>query len=900
MEESKIKQFAQLYQNFLKSGRMESRNKQIQLVPTFREIIEETLKNDPLENKHLTGLIQMLGAGSKTDTFQRYLTVNIKNSEKRDKILAKFKSIGETGFTGRGLQAIASTKQEELKKIKLFLKEVFSVKTVEHGMKLTKEFNDLKIPQITPGIYSPWLYYINPGIFPIINNSTIRFRKWLGMPSDYPSFIESANQLMSKVNETDHGRLDWFAHLYGINAPEMEQLDIGDRKLFKVSHGSFINYGPFKKAGILKILEEKNWIAMGNETGLNQFDIFSKEARIGDYVYVCYGGKNVYAIGQISSEVKSLNKALNNFPSKEEWSYREINLLFKAQNSNVAELTGEKKNFMPGGNSTFWEVPQESITDLNEKIFMPKFGVEILTTKISGNGPGNTESRNTILYGPPGTGKTYNALPMALNIINGFELKDSYSKEEWIVLKKQFDDLREEGRIEFVTFHQSMSYEDFVEGIKPKMDETSTEKGEIPEQLHYEISDGVFKRIADRAAATEKISQHSENYKMPDDILSEIDNVGFGKIRFENWVPGNEVYEYCMENNVICVPYEVDLDFSDSNNESQTEQILTDNKYGWHEKVGIKTIKHWLKKEDIVFITSVGKNSVKAVAQITSDYYYNPDSSISFSHFRKVKWLMKDVNIPVDSVYSTQFSSYAASLLYRARVRKDFFKKQDKRENLKYVLIIDEINRGNIANIFGELITLLEPSKRVGESEHLKIKLPYSKNDFEVSSNLYLIGTMNTADRSVEALDTALRRRFSFREMVPNPELIKTAGALRETDGKIGDIDVVKLLETINKRLEKLIDKDHRIGHSYFMHIKTEAELQLAFKDKVIPLLEEYFFGDFGKIGLVLGSSFVEKLKDNAVFASFDDYGDAKQDLAERPVYKIKDPIEWDFISIYQ
>jgi len=512
----------------------------------------------------------------------------------------------------------------------------------------------------------------------------------------------------------------------------------------------------------------------------------------------------------------------------------------------------------------------------------------------------DTSPLNTIMFGPPGTGKTYNALPLALNIINGFELKDSYSKEEWSILKKQFDELREEGRIEFVTFHQSMSYEDFVEGIKPKMDETSTEKGEIQEQLHYEISDGVFKRIADRAAATEKISQHSENYKMPDTILSEIDDVGFGKIRFENWVPGNEVYEYCMENNVICVPYEVDLDFSDSKSEAQTEKLLTDNNYGWHEKVGIKTIKHWFNKKDIVFITSVGKNNVKAVAQVTGDYFYNPDSSISFSHFRKVKWLMKDVNIPVDSIYSTQFSSYAASLLYRARVRKDFFKKQDKRENLKYVLIIDEINRGNIANIFGELITLLEPSKRVGESEHLKIKLPYSKNDFEVSSNLYLIGTMNTADRSVEALDTALRRRFSFREMVPKPELIKTAGALRKTDGKIGDIDVVKLLETINKRLEKLIDKDHRIGHSYFMHIKTETELQLAFKDKVIPLLEEYFFGDFGKIGLVLGSSFVEKLKDNAVFASFDDYGDAKQDLAERPVYKIKDPGDWDFISIYQ
>jgi len=507
---------------------------------------------------------------------------------------------------------------------------------------------------------------------------------------------------------------------------------------------------------------------------------------------------------------------------------------------------------------------------------------------------------NLILFGPPGTGKTYNALPLALNIINGFELKDSYTNQEWKRLKEQFDVLREKGRIEFVTFHQSMSYEDFVEGIKPKMDQAATETVDGAERLQYEICDGVFKRIADRAAATEKISQQSENYMMPHDILSKIDNVNFGKIRFENWAPGNEVYEYCMANDCICIPYEIDYDFTDSNSETQTEKISTENHFGWHEKVGIKTIKHWMKKNNIVFITSVGENIVKAVAQVTGDYYYNPDSDISFSHFRKVKWLMKDVNIPVDSVYSTQFSSYAASLLYTERVKKDFFKQQYRRENLKYVLIIDEINRGNIANIFGELITLLEPSKRVGESEHLKIKLPYSKSVFEISSNLYLIGTMNTADRSVEALDTALRRRFSFREMPPDPELIKTAGALKETSGKLGDIDLVKLLETINYRLEKLIDKDHRIGHSYFMHIKSKDELVQTFKDKIIPLLEEYFFGDFGKIGLVLGSSFVEKVTDTAVFAPFDDYDkSAAQDLAERPVYRIKDG-GWDFKSIYQ
>ncbi len=170
---------------------------------------------------------------------------------------------------------------------------------------------------------------------------------------------------------------------------------------------------------------------------------------------------------------------------------------------------------------------------------------------------------------------------------------------------------------------------------------------------------------------------------------------------------------------------------------------------------------------------------------------------------------------------------------------------------------------------------------------------------------------MNTADRSIEALDTALRRRFSFREMAPDSGLIKTTGTLKPT-GIIKNphngetIDVVKLLNKINERIEKLIDKDHKIGHSYFMHITNLAELKTAFKDKVIPLLEEYFFGDFGKIGLVLGNSFVERVDhadfDFADFAGYNHDGGIAQDLAERPVYRIKKPHEpgsWNFKDVY-
>jgi hypothetical protein len=213
-----------------------------------------------------------------------------------------------------------------------------------------------------------------------------------------------------------------------------------------------------------------------------------------------------------------------------------------------------------------------------------------------------------------------------------------------------------------------------------------------------------------------------------------------------------------------------------------------------------------------------------------------------------------------------------------------------------YALIIDEINRGNVANIFGELITLIEEDKRMGKKEALSAVLPYSRDSFVVPHNLYIIGAMNTADRSVEALDTALRRRFTFIAVPPRPDLIEQPDSLV--------VDLKLLLQTINARIEKLLDKDHAIGHSYFMGIaeSTEpfAELQRVFGTKVLPLLEEYFYGDPAKIGMVLGERFVTR-NDGAVEWAKGDWG--IDDFEERRLYTLQDPLvlsEEDFRSIYE
>lgn len=211
----------------------------------------------------------------------------------------------------------------------------------------------------------------------------------------------------------------------------------------------------------------------------------------------------------------------------------------------------------------------------------------------------------------------------------------------------------------------------------------------------------------------------------------------------------------------------------------------------------------------------------------------------------------------------------------------------------RYAIFIDEINRGNVSAIFGELITLIEPDKRIGAINELRVKLPYSKREFGVPKNVDIIGTMNTADRSVEALDTALRRRFSFIEMQPNPEVL--------SNSEYQDVDLKQLLETINQRIEVLVDKDHQIGHSYFIGIQNLEDLKLVFKDKIIPLLEEYFYGDFGKIGLVLGGNFIYQEENTAKFPK--DFTYENDFLEDKKVYRFTPFESWNeqtFISVYE
>lgn len=293
---------------------------------------------------------------------------------------------------------------------------------------------------------------------------------------------------------------------------------------------------------------------------------------------------------------------------------------------------------------------------------------------------------NQILYGPPGTGKTYNTVLKAMSIIDNTEYKD-VSDEKYSELKTRFDELKQKGQIEFVTFHQSYSYEEFIEGIKPDLN---------ADNLGYKLESGIFKNICHNS------------------VKKAIDNF-------------DEVYEKCI-------------------NDLSSQCI---------------------------------ENSKKP-----------------------------------------------------------------------HILIIDEINRGDVSKIFGELITLIEEDKRIGNKYQMKITLPYSKETFGVPNNLYIIGTMNTADRSIALLDTALRRRFDFEEIMPRPELLK---------GKVVEgINLQTLLTRINERITDKYDRDHQIGHSYLINVNTKEQLERAYKNKMLPLLNEYFYNETEIVAEVLNCSKTE------------------------------------------
>ncbi len=468
--------------------------------------------------------------------------------------------------------------------------------------------------------------------------------------------------------------------------------------------------------------------------------------------------------------------------------------------------------------------------------------------------------KNVIFYGPPGTGKTYTTAKRAVEICKTESEKELTDYSE---IMKRYNELKEKNRIEFITFHQSYGYEEFIEGIKPKvLNEDDKSENENSQEIEYEIVDGIFKEFCDNARKA-IIESKSNIYISPKAIVWKV-------------TVKDEVKEDCFNSNYVRINFELNtkgaLNFVDK-----------------------------IKKGDIIITTNRSRTRINGIAVVTDDEGVTLETKEKNRTVRNVSWLAKNID---EDIYEIN----GKKILPRKTVTKvpnmkveDIIKLAKEKESIvlskeelskivikenkdPYVFIIDEINRGNISKIFGELITLIETTKRAGKEECISTKLPYSKKEFTVPDNVYIIGTMNTADRSIALMDTALRRRFKFEEMLPDYHLLEDIFV----EDKGTKVNIGAMLKVINERIEYLYDREHTIGHAVFLE-KMENDkinidinkLENIFKKNIIPLLQEYFYEDYEKIRIVLGDNakdedeqfiFAESIKPKDVFEG--DIGD--------------------------
>lgn len=425
---------------------------------------------------------------------------------------------------------------------------------------------------------------------------------------------------------------------------------------------------------------------------------------------------------------------------------------------------------------------------------------------------------NQILFGPAGTGKTYHTIDHALKIldpslIEELESEDnSYDRE---TLKNKFDEFVAKGQVKFVTFHQSFSYEDFIEGIRAESIEAELENGNKIKNLEYPVIDGVF-------------------------------------------------LELCNSNNQTSNSKYIGTEFLSNHFIS----IYND------ERIEIKKPMGAL----VSFPTAMILNLI----QLVKDQTISINDIKSKNTFIKLEELHIEPARILEKFIINGYNNIVGSLV------EYLINNEEKNQNnviRPLVIIIDEINRGNISKIFGELITLIEPDKRKGEAEEISVILPYSKRKFSVPNNVYIIGTMNSSDRSLTGIDIALRRRFTFIEMPSKPELLN--------DIHIEGINLGDLLNKINRRIEVLLDKEHCIGHANFMSLNHESSIQdLAhiFKRKVLPLLQEYFFEDWSKINMVFNDNDMLTKESVSISELFNNINDDDLSYYEnRELWKIND-----------
>jgi GTPase subunit of restriction endonuclease len=422
-----------------------------------------------------------------------------------------------------------------------------------------------------------------------------------------------------------------------------------------------------------------------------------------------------------------------------------------------------------------------------------------------------------------------------------------------------FSQVEREERVRFITFHQSYSYEEFIEGIRPQLEE-DTKQDEAGGEIRYRVEPGVLKKmVEDASAQIIKAESESSGIMGAESIHSgsRVWKVSLGRRN------SDQIYNQCKEGKQIAVDFLDHINLADKSYD-EIYSLLENGRDDGAQKPTmdantLDTLINQMEQGDIVFVYD-GPRTIRDIGVITGDYAYIKGQVAP--HVRPVAWL-KEFTEPADIYDMNGGISLTLKTIYElpriqlsdvqklVDISKDMNKtvKTQQHQQKPYYLIIDEINRGNISKIFGELITLIEKDKR----QTVSTILPYSKKPFSLPRNLYIIGTMNTSDRSIAMLDTALRRRFVFAEMEPDYAVFE------QNTAKVGSVELASLLRSLNEKISEKLDRDHRIGHAYLMDVLTIDDLFKSWYYKILPLIAEYFYNDVAAIQSVVGTKFFEK-----------------------------------------
>jgi len=644
---------------------------------------------------------------------------------------------------------------------------------------------------------------------------------------------------------------------------EPRQTDSGNRydRLFKVGRGNGVYYEPYKPKvhGVWEIYADP-LATSTNKTSIRSVEAadFSAKAAM-DYLERRYPA-TYSGTTHIAAYRSALGRPLAFDPGKDP--YRKTSLKFFVDatppdfsEDRVAEYAANKARnhhlaaHAPGlavGNRAF----TVSIATLRElegicdwydsdpKDQAPRAPATKNTPKLAENLM--TQPVNKILFGPPGTGKTYRTVTEALQILDPEFKRDHENNRK--ALKARYDELVAEQRIRFVTFHQSFSYEDFVEGIRANTDEATG-------ALRYDVEEGVFKQVCE-AARSRTVAGTATGI--------DIANRRIWKISLGDANTEGHVFDECMADGVALLGFGFGANLSGATSRADiVERLRAAGGQVDASDYAVTALDLFVRRVqpgDLV-VVSQGNLKFRAIGEVTGEYVHSDyDGSDNYVQGRPMRWLRRyDPARPYADLMENRFSQMTIYELRPGSINMERLatllapEQSEEHEPEARVLIIDEINRGNVSRIFGELITLLEPSKRQGCPEALEVVLPYSKDRFSVPRNVHLIGTMNTADRSLAGLDVALRRRFEFVEMLPD------IGALQ--GDTVAGVPLDILLSTMNQRIELLLGRDYMLGHAYFMPLKGTPPLEAlarVFQLQVLPLLQEYFFEDWQKIAWVL------------------------------------------------